>query len=328
MKPAPFSIAVGILLLSLATVKLPAQNIPNAGFDSIYLGGIDRVYQWVTSDAVYFINDTVDPFPPFTYYPEHSANHHFLIKTVQINYTDPDTSHYLKSLVLNNLPELKYPDGSQFNSYICNGVHFYTDAKGYIDMHLGGGPFPYRPGLINGNYKFFDSLSSGSDCGRVEALLKKWNPVTSSVDTIALATSTTELAPSSTWKAFSIPFEYQDTAIPDSIVVVIYSSTFSTAPTHLYIDDIHFDFTTSAPLAVKPFRKYTAYPNPCYRWLFITPTPRGPVHFTIMGLQGTTIVSGYAADGRMDISSLPPGPYLMILQEENQMHRMKVLKVE
>jgi hypothetical protein len=41
-----------------------AQNIPNADFDSIYIGGIDRVYHWVTSDAVYFSNDTVVPFPP------------------------------------------------------------------------------------------------------------------------------------------------------------------------------------------------------------------------------------------------------------------------
>ncbi|HRZ50283.1 MAG TPA: hypothetical protein P5338_12905, partial [Bacteroidales bacterium] len=179
-----------VLIFSvLGLASLPAQNIPNASFDSIYIGGIDRVYQWITSDAVYFSNDTVVPYTPNTFYPPLSGNHHFLVKTVLVNYLDTTPQHYLHSLMLNNLQELKYPGGGQFTSFIVNGEQFYSDAAGFMDYRLCGSPFPYRPAYICGSYKFYDSLAPGPDFGRVEALLKRWDPIAGNIDTIATALS-------------------------------------------------------------------------------------------------------------------------------------------
>lgn len=305
-----------------------AQNIPNADFDSIYIGGIDRVYHWVTSDALYFSNDTVVPFPPDTHYPPQSGNHHFLIRTVQVNYFDPEPEHYLKSVILHNDSALKYPNGSQFNSFICNGDHFYSDSQGFIDFSRGGTPFPYRPLTINGMYKFFDSLSPLPDFGRVVTLLKKWNPITLQADTIAMAHSGNELSPSAVWNLFSVPFIYSDTALPDSIVVIIYSSTNSSSPTSLYIDDIHFDFTTTAPITEVLPDRWVIYPNPCRGVAFITPSPDAEVQFTILNMQGQMVGSGVSADGELNMLGLAPGYYTLLLNENGNIGRVKVIKAE
>jgi hypothetical protein len=311
---------------ALAPVK--AQNIPNADFDSIYIGGIDRVYHWVTSDAVYFLNDTVMPFPPHTYFPPQSSNHHFLIRTVQVNYFDPEPEHYLKSVILYNIPTLKNPDGSQFNSFICNGDHFYSDVQGFVDFPKGGTPFAYRPQSINGRYKFFDTLSTVPDFGKVVALLKRWNPVTSKADTIAIAQSVAELSPSAVWRDFSIPFVYTDTAMPDSVVVVIFSSTLSSGPTSLYIDDIGFDFTsvvnTPARLDVCP----GVYPNPCRDELFFTPVFSNPVEYVVYDICGQKMKKGVSADGRISMAGLPSGIYVLLLHEGNTASRIWFSKVE
>lgn len=323
---SPMKTPAVCLLLLLTIPQITAQNIPNAGFDSIYIGGIDRVYQWVTSDAVYFVHDTVMPFPPNTYFPPFSGNHHFLTKTVLVNYFDTVPAHYLSSLIISNYSELRYPDGSQFNSFICNGTHFYSDAMGFMDFPLGGDPFPYRPSHICGSYKFTDSLSSGGDFGRVEALLKRWNGVTSSVDTIALAVSDTELSPSHVWKAFSIPFVYNDTLLPDSIVVVISASTHSTAPTSLFIDDIHFDFLPIAtPEAPEPASPMHLYPNPGNGKLYLSPPTNQPMHYSVHNLRGAKVDAGISADGTLNLSLLTPGIYSLHLNNNGSVTRWKIV---
>ncbi|MFO7723059.1 MAG: T9SS type A sorting domain-containing protein [Bacteroidales bacterium] len=315
------------LILSVSSF-IKAQNIPNADFDSIYIGGIDRVYHWVTSDAIYFSNDTVVPFPPGAYYPPQSGNHHFLIKTTQVNYFDTAPGHYLKSVVLYNLPELKYPDGSQFNSFICNGDHFYSDAQGFIDFPKGGSPFTWRPAFICGSYKFFDSLAAVPDFGKVTALLKKWNPLTLTADTIAVAQSGTELSPSAVWKSFSIPFVYADTAMPDSVVVVISSSTLATAPTTLFIDDILFDFTTAIHSAVNARFYRKVYPNPCRDELFFTPSAFGPARFAVYTIQGVRLKEGISGDGKISMAGITAGTYVLMLREGETVSRIRLSKVE
>lgn len=317
-----------LIISALCLFSLSAQNIPNASFDSVYVGGIDRVYQWVTSDAVYFSNDTVVPFTPCTYYPSLSGNHHFLIKTVQLNYYDTIPGHYLNSLIIQNFPELKYPDGRQFNSFIVNGNHFYSDAMGFMDHSLGGTPFPYRPIHICGSYKFSDSLAPGGDFGRVEALLKKWNPVTRSVDTIALATSTTQLYPTTTWTPFCIPFVYKVwTTYPDSIVVFISASTFSKAPTTLYIDDIWLNFDVQVPDLGQVNNGFEIHPNPCSNAIHITPAPAGELPYRLYNLMGTMLKEGVISSGSLDVSSLSPGSYILHFIETDQRFILKFTKL-
>ena len=316
-------LVVAFCFLSSPAVR--AQNIPNADFDSIYIGGIDRVYHWVTSDALYFSNDTVVPFPPDTHYPPQSGNHHFLIRTVLVNYFDPEPEHYLKSVILHNDSVLKYPNGSQFNSFICNGDHFYSDSQGFMDFSRGGTPFPYRPLTINGSYKFFDSLSPLPDFGRVVALLKKWNPITLQADTIAMAQSGSELSPSAVWNLFSVPFIYADTALPDSIVVIIYSSTNSSGPASLYIDDIHFDFTTAAPITKVLPDRWVIYPNPCREMLHFKDPPVNTIRYAICSLQGVLIQGGITDNEIIRLTGLPPGVYVLLIFEDDCVKRKKFI---
>lgn len=316
-----------MIIIALYSFGLSAQNIPNASFDSIYIGGIDRVYQWVTSDAVYFSNDTVVPFTPNTFFPPFSGNHHFLVKTVQVNYLDTTPAHYLHSLIIHNYPELKYPDGRQFNSFIVNGTHFYSDAMGYMNHSLGGDTFPHRPMRINGKYKYFDSLAPAGDFGKVEALLKKWNPVTNSIDTIGIAASTTELSPTAVWKPFSILFTYRDTTIPDSIVVLISASRSSKAPATLYIDDIYFDFWMGVDDAPVARPTITVFPNPCSDVIHVTPAPEEELPYRLYNLMGRIFQTGITTQGSVDVSSLPPGSYLLQLYFEDQSNILKFIKL-
>jgi hypothetical protein len=310
----------------LASFSLSSQNIPNASFDSIYIGGIDRVYQWITSDAVYFSNDTVVPFAPNTFFPPLSANHHFLTKTVQLNYFDT-AAHYLNSLILTSYPALKYPGGNQFTSFIVNGEQFYSDADGIMDYRLCGSPFPYRPAYICGSYKFYDSLAPGSDFGRVEALLKRWDPLAVNIDTIATALSANELAPASVWSTFRIPFNYRSAMLPDSVVVMVSASTNKVAPTVLYIDDISFDFGTDIADIYNTRSFIEVFPNPCREAIHISPTPSEELHYRLCNLMGQVLQTGVTNHGSLDVSSLSPGSYLLELFFEDESNILKFIKI-
>jgi hypothetical protein len=320
----PYRLALLLLLTALPAFQSRAQNIPNASFDSIYIGGIDRVYQWITSDAVYFINDTAQPFAPNSYFPPWSGLHHFLINTVLLNYLEPDSTHFIYSLCLYNRSQLKNSDGSPFNSFIFNGIEFYSDNLGQIAPARSGSPFPYRPSHIKGMYRYEDSLATQPDHANVSALLKRWNVQSQQHDTIALAKSGIQLSATSGWIPFEIPFIYNSPLFPDSIVVLIEASGLNQAPLSLCIDDINFTYSGQSVEEPISASSYRAVPNPALSSFTVSPSPPAGSHFVVSDLSGRRIATG-EWNGEIDCSHWSAGIYSLQLLNAKSHWRLKVI---
>ncbi len=322
-----------ILLISFmllgVTSQSRSQTIENASFDSLCVCAIDRIWSWVTSDTYNYYGDTVQPFTPNQLYTSFNWEIHMAYFTVQINY-DNDPLHYLHSVKLFTRPDIVYPDGEKFRGFIANGHHFYTDGAGYIDFRKGGSPFPYRPYSMTGLYKFEDSLSVIDEYGKAIVLLKSFNSLTNSIDTVGYAQSSIELNPSAIWSPFELVINYYNSAIPDSIVVIFESSSMGNQPTTFWIDDIQFQYITeSEELHVDP--QFVVYPNPATDILSID--------FEKQSLSDIFNMNMYNASGqlilRTDIHSFPytldtkdfsPGIYFLDLSCGSDNLRWKLIK--
>lgn len=256
MKKILFSIGI---LLSIFQISF-AQNIENSSFDSIYLGGIDRIWNWTTSDGFLirtsYYNDTVISLSPNTQYgpaPE-------ILFNIGFDFTTPYSN---VAIILNSTPSLKKENGQPFDSYITNGTHFKTGQDGYVDFSKGGSPFPYRPLKLNGFYIYFDTIPSTLDSGKCMVLLKKYNTTLNQIDTIAYTESTIEFTPTSGWAYFDVPINYFSTATPDSIVIVFFATTRPNEASALWVDELTFQYiSTDLNESSENPILHTIYPNP------------------------------------------------------------------
>ena len=226
------------IILALLLSSARAQNISNPGFDSVYIGGIDRIYSWITSDAWSFsVNDTVQPLIPNSLYsfPGHSVN--WMLYTTQLEYANPYEGQFAMKLLCNN--QRVKENGRLYAGFIANGTHFYTDNLGYIDIKRGGTPFTGRPQRLRGHFKFNNDSPSMNNYGKAIVLLKKFNTQSSTIDTIAYAESTVQFFPTSNWTAFELPLTYRSQLNPDSVVVYFQSSGSDLSST-LWLDSLGF----------------------------------------------------------------------------------------
>ena len=103
----------------------------------------------------------------------------------------------------------------------------------------GGFAHSTRSASLTGKWQH---MGSGTDHGRVGVIFTKWNTVTSTRDTVAMADSTlTGMAMS--WSDFTIPLTYMSGANPDTGIVVLMSSADPAAAvngSYLYADDLAF----------------------------------------------------------------------------------------
>lgn len=215
-----------VLLFLFMIYKLPllsAQNVENASFDSVYLGGIDRLHSWITSDAYTFsINDTVQPMMPNAHFIGIGMQYHELLFTSQLEYSNTfDGPFAIKLVSINGKVKV---DGSAYKGYIVNGNHFYTDSIGYIDFKKCGEPFPHRPSKLRGHYKFNNTSPSLTNFGKAHVLLKKYNSTTQQIDTIGYAQGAVPFYPIGNWTTFELPITYFSSQTPDSLVLAFESS--------------------------------------------------------------------------------------------------------
>ena len=137
---------LGIIVLS--SYKIQAQQFQNPSFDSVYFGGIDRIWFWIPGDATLNLSpstgDTVQPHQSNQLFS--SMGEHMLFgQMVDVYQPTPYSNVCIK------LPTRSYKkmDGSPYETFIVNGDHFYTGNDGYIDFSKSGEPFTYRPGQSN-----------------------------------------------------------------------------------------------------------------------------------------------------------------------------------
>lgn len=241
MKKAGF-----FILLVFMFMKAYPQNVTNANFDSVYIGGIDRIFSWITSDAFPSQNfDTIGPMTPNYHFLAQGLQYHETYATVNLDYSTAFNGPY--AIILNGIANLVNTGGVPFAGFVVNGDHFYTDGTGYIDFKKGGEPFPYRPVNLKGHFKFTTQSPGLNMYGEAFVLLKKYNTSTNQSDTIGYAKTTTQLYTTSSWEPFLLPINYTSNLVPDTIVVAFLcpSGSFSSS---LWIDSIGFDFAGSSAI--------------------------------------------------------------------------------
>jgi hypothetical protein len=317
-----------ILFIFMAVVPITgkAQQIANGSFDSLCVCAIDRVWQWVTSDSYYISQDTAPPFLPNSFYDNSSSNIHFAMNTVQLNYDADDSLGYINSVKILTRPDLVFPNGDVFKGFIFNGEHFYTNANGYIDLKRCGTPFAFRPDSLSVWYKFEDTLSTSNESGKIKVLLKKFNTINNSIDTIGFAESISGLSSASQWTRFSIPIHYISSSIPDSVVVVFYSSSGNGRLTTLWLDDIQFTYTLSGTDEPERETMLSVFPNPANGFIFIQPRFEKPIRYEITDVSGRRVQRGFM-ENSIDIKSLDCGLYfLQVHTEEHQVISCKFIR--
>ncbi len=311
-----------LTLSALASVQpraASAQNIPNPSFDSLCVCAIDRVFDWTTSDLYNQWQDTILAHTPNTVFPPFTVMNNMAMFTVKINYNFTDTIHGFNSVVIDNIPNLVYPDGSKFLSFLTNGNTFTTDSAGFIDFAAGGTAFPYRPTHIIGNYQYIDTVAAFPGNGRMQLLLKKYNSATGVSDTVGYADGVAQFISTNGWTAFQVPIIYQSAATPDSVVVVFMTGSPMNTPSHFHIDDIDFLFPTYTPTNdIKCCE--VLYPNPAAGIINVQGLKNPAFRYELHNALGVRVSKGKWA-GSLDIHHLRAGVYILSLYNGQELIR-------
>ena len=281
-----------LVLLVLFSHRINAQTISNPSFDSIYIGGLDRIFSWVTSDGFMIhsgiYSDTVHPLIPDTIYDATGFAFSEAIDAVNI-YASP---HSFNAIALRSRPDYFKTDSSHYESFIVNGTHAKTNALGYLDFSGCGEPFAHRPSKLMGKYQFIDTLSLVQNYGKCMILLKKYNSATGLSDTIAYnGYSFTNFMPTTSWQDFEIPINYWSNGIPDSIVIAFFASAEPTATATLIIDELTFDFGP-AGLPNHLGDKIDLFPNPATNYVYLKNVNQQQFNYQIIGVNGAVLQNG------------------------------------
>lgn len=188
-------------------------------------------------------------------------------------YTNPNGWQTLNILSSLGAPSVAFPSSdahSGNNALQVQTVSFFGnkipglcylgefDTSNPLDGTKFGKPFSGQPTYLTGYYKY---QPNGVDTGGISLQLWRFNPAMNKRDTIAALTLTT-LEANTSYTYFKIPLEYNQNIMPDSINLVIVSSS-SDPPligqvgTQLLIDDLALSYeplgmsALSAPLAAQ-----------------------------------------------------------------------------
>lgn len=245
------------ILFAFSTFLTSAQTILNPSFDSVYIGGIDRIHSWIPSSASfpYQQQNTVLQMAPDSCYENLDP---MLLFPVWLIYNSGHSGFGLSLVTTSYVKQ----NGDPYDTYLVNGGNsFKTGPDGYIAFERQGEPFPYRPNAMNGWYQYHDTIPQTVDYGRAMVLLKKYNPTSGKADTIAFGEKLLDTA--SVWTEFQVPLTYRSTAVPDSVVVLFIASTDPTEYGELWVDELSFDFTSSVEdNQNKDSAVSVIYPNP------------------------------------------------------------------
>ena len=281
-----------------------AQNLPNASFDSVYFGGIDRLFDWITADGFRMVTgtnwpDTVYALEPDSTYVGGGFMFHELL---WMNNQSDTSSHSFSSAVIINRPNWHKTNGDIFPGFLIAGNSLTTDALGYPDLSKCGIPFPHRPTKLQGLYHFVDSTVMFNNFGKCIILLKKWNTTTHQSDTIAFAETGTELSPTFGFSPFEITLNYRSSDVPDTIMVAFFASSVLQNPAALWLDELSFSYA-GMDIPESSSSALTLYPNPT-RGLLTIDAEAGTT-YQVYNAHGQLLKVGLV-QSQIDLSALQP----------------------
>lgn len=124
----------------------------------------------------------------------------------------------------------------------------------------GGIPINFKPLMLKGYYKY--DLSAGLDTATIAILESKWNTSTGKRDTVGLGGTqfNTNKTAWTSFTAFILPLSM---VIPDTISIVVFSGSFTSAnPGALFLDDFSFFPFSSGIDELNISNHFSVYPNP------------------------------------------------------------------
>lgn len=314
MKTKTLAFAIIISLQSFS------QNINNPSFDSVYFGGIDRILQWVTSDGVYIHGvglDTITPLQPNTFYNASGLQYSEILDHGVYVDSTPYSSYALR---LKSQPGKYLQDGSNVESFVVNGDHFYTDNTGYIDFSKCGTPFTGTPTALTGYYKF-EEQSAQPNFGQCEILLKRYNSITQKHDTIAYEKEFMTFNYTANWQYFSIPINYVVSTLPDSVVVIFKAALNPGLPTTFWVDELAFEYGS---IGIEEDKKadLSIYPNPVRDVLHLKTSNTQNVNYKIYDLTGRVVQDGKCIN-EISTQSLKQGVYFLSIEKGERLRFIK-----
>ena len=301
-----------LLIVGLGLCVQPvAQNLLNPSFDSVYFGGIDRVFDWITSDGIIFSTgtsgDTAMPLVPNTGYNAQGFQYHEILWFGNRIDTSPLS---IAAMEISSRPRWKKIDGSFYESFVINGNSFRTDALGYPDLSRSGIPFTATPSALTGYYRFIDSTATGNNFGKCIILLKKWNAALGRSDTIAFTEYSAGLNPQSGIQPFTIPINYWSTDAPDTLLVAFIAATNPAAPASLWLDELGLVYGGIA-IQESQIHPLAIYPNPVRDVLHVSGND-DPATMAIVNSNGQPIWQG-TFSAQLSLKKLAPGAYFLLV---------------
>ena len=290
--------------------QLFSQTIPNNNFDDWYFGGIDRIWDWSTSEGAPYGD------PNMAIYYVHGDFR---------RYNDPAIR--LKTWVDNN-------DSINTSFIYAGSMNLYNWNTGEFEMDLmkTGQPFPHRPAKMNGFYMFENDSSFTNDYGQGIVFLKKFNTITQIADTIGYGSINLPITNTDTiYQPFEIDITYISNDLPDSIVTAFFSTGTGVAGGTLYIDSLTFGMNSSIQ-EVENSIAFQIQPNPVVDFLNINIDEADfsdDVEIFITDTNGRLILRHEAKQlmNTIDVQHLPNGIYLLTIKNELGSTTRKFIKI-
>lgn len=231
-----------ILTISFTTVlKAQINSIPNAGFENwTSMGSYEVPNQWGN------LNTTTA-----------SNNVYTAIKG-----SPGSPGNYYIKLITKNAGGVLKP-----------GIIVSGDLDPQSLQAKSGFPFTQQVKNLKGKYQF---MGYGTDVATIAAWLTRWDQVLMHRDTIAsLYRNTSGML--HVWTAFSFPFTYTSTELPDTAIVYISSSSGNPVEgSFIWLDDLAFEGTVTAAKDLIPSDVLNLYPCPAKEFIMVEFTSRKP----------------------------------------------------
>ena len=200
----------------------------------------------------------------------------------------------------------------------------------------GGTPFVHTPEFINGFY-LYDTTNtiSENDSAMVEIVLKKYNLITESIDTVGygeIHLPATNMSQS--FKPFQIAIENKLPGVtPDSIVVLLRSALNGCCNglennecLYFYVDELEASLSAGISVPLNE-QKVHFWPNPVENEISIILTHHKTGLISIIDLSGKIWISEVPYPiNKLDISHLPKGPYLIMIDSDGETYTKKFIK--
>jgi hypothetical protein len=182
----------------------------------------------------------------------------------------------------------------------------------------GGVAYNLRPDSIVGWYRY---TPAGTDTGSVEITLSRWNTGTNTRDVVAHAKFTKNTSVAS-YTRFSQPLVYSLSGAPDTMVVILLSSS-SSAPvvnSVMFVDDLDLIFNPTMGIAHNNIENslFSVYPNPNNTGCITIKSSSELGAIVIYNSLGDIVsqTKSNNTQDQVDISKLPAGIYTIQVQEK------------